>query len=979
MRQRTLLLTAALACSAVIGWFVLDLGDTPARPIEGLEAPRDVAAPLGRNELIRPETLAGPALRAPERVVAAEAPIAAATRHPWEGQLAGVTGRLLEHDGAPAAGLAVELLQIDTTLILPPESTPLRNPSFQVGAGRTDAEGRFHLGGAFREGFHALGIDRGGPRSALRVVERALELGDVVDLGDITLAAFGTLIGSVIDEDGEPVAGARVRFAAVPDFVAETGVFDLRADSLVYVAEGPVAMHFEVPALVAELLDTLPIPTTHTAADGTFRLEGVPLARIVGGVDHPGFVATIVPALEMEGGEHDLGELELTVGRTLRGRVVDRAGQPIAGAEVQAGALLTIAPVGVLRPATPTDAAGRFTVTGVPEMGKVVGFARRSASDSWVEAKPSPDPELLEFQLASAGPVQVLVVGFDNEPVSGAKLAFHAVAENLNSEINMFLQTAATREVKRPHVVREVEPGTYVADGLSHGAWEVEVESAIHPPTRHRFEHHGANTAVHVQCDPGERLAVTVRDTEGQPIEHAHAAVLASQLALIDALATDWTDADGAAELGPFVLLAKGEGDGPGRAGARMAPLLRVVHPKYSDALIPLTAGQGSLAVTLTVPCEIVGRVHWAGAVPDHSYMLLLERRGQSELMEAFSMPRVNLSLPDGSFRFRGLAPGRYKLTLAERYLDQDPIAMIVAEAQPQVRFAQEYEVTAVAPLSVDIDLTPNGLGPTTRVLGSVRVNGSPLQGAKVSLRGSEKREMQTDANGLYAFEDVSAHGHVNVRIDGDVTLPDGTRSRRRLGENWEQLEAGKEVRLDVDLEFEAIKVLVVDASTQLAIAGAKVSVGRAEVSAETGADGRATLSVDRKERFSIDVNADRYAPVQVPVNSKDEPKKEHRVELVRGVICSGHVRFPVQDAGRQWCYLQCTPLSGQTSGPVHHGQPFGTGLNAADEYAFEFTAVAPGRYMANIYTNGNQGEPVEFEVGANGTVGLDFEYRPKP
>ena len=46
-----------------VGWFVLDLGKSPARAIEGLEAPREVASPLGPQELVRPDALAGPRQR----------------------------------------------------------------------------------------------------------------------------------------------------------------------------------------------------------------------------------------------------------------------------------------------------------------------------------------------------------------------------------------------------------------------------------------------------------------------------------------------------------------------------------------------------------------------------------------------------------------------------------------------------------------------------------------------------------------------------------------------------------------------------------------------------------------------------------------------------------------------------------------------------------------------------------------------------
>ena len=123
--------------------------------------------------------------------------------HPWAGKLAGVIGRLVEEDGTPVTDMRVELLEGDFSSLMKVEHAALRLESPDLDEDFTDAEGRFALDGARRGAYHVLNIGRGTGRATLRLIEQALEHGEQTDLGDIVLPAFGTLIGTVIDEDGD--------------------------------------------------------------------------------------------------------------------------------------------------------------------------------------------------------------------------------------------------------------------------------------------------------------------------------------------------------------------------------------------------------------------------------------------------------------------------------------------------------------------------------------------------------------------------------------------------------------------------------------------------------------------------------------------------------------------------------------------------------------------------------------------------------
>jgi len=977
MQHRWSLVAIGLACLAGLAWFLQGPPPPPARPIVG-EGPSALTGPPAAPGAELEAGLAGPAASAApsqrRTVEGAPAP-AVQGEHPWHGQLAGVTGRIVEADGQPIAGLRVDLLQVDASLVLASDRTALGNPSLEVDDTVTGDDGRFVLDDATVGAFHVLGIDRGGPRSTLRIVEQALAYGERIDLGDIALEGFGTLIGTVIDEDGEPVAGARVRVAPVPDIVVEVGVLDLRADSLIAVTEGRELQAFPIPHLLGSQLDRLPVPTTTTAADGSFRLDGVPLKRVVGGVDHPGHVAAVIPGLDVKPGEHDLGELELVYGRTVTGRVVDLAGAPVVGAEVVTGVLQSLAPVGILQPAGTTDAAGAFSLRGVPEVGTVVGFARRSPSDAWVGVQAGAGEERLEFVLPGAARLVLRVHGPDGAPISGARFDFFPQSER--PDMMGFAQVLLLGNVRAParrQSVSEVEPGTYHADALTHGTWMVEAEADGFAPTRQRFEHRTAESLVQLTCAPGQRLTVRVLDAAtGAAVPRAHASIIAPTTAMVGAVAAAWTGADGVAELGPFTPLADALTLGKERGGPEEV-VLRVQHPAYGEHCATLPPGLAVLDVRLAAPCTVTGRIHWGGAVPDRPYMLFLVREGLNDTTAMFATPRLNLSDLEGKFRFTGLAAGRYELTVAERYFEGDPLGIVLAQAEPVMRFEQEIDVTPGEPLFVDVDLTPTGKGPTARIEGSVRVNGAPVADAEVTLNGGERMTLRTDSNGEFRSGELSAIRGVWSTIEGEVEQPDGTRKRRQLDQRWTELAPGQVARIDVDLELATLVLEVRDKATGSLLAGADVQVNGLDGSETTGPDGRATLSVDVKEGASLQVSAEGFAQHMVPLGPQQERANEPLVvELERSVPCAGRVILASAGAGAtgQWSYLHVRNVTS--------GASSGTGIEAENDYSFTLEGLGPGKYQATIYLNGEQGAPVDFELGPTGASDLELEYQPQP
>jgi uncharacterized GH25 family protein len=108
------------------------------------------------------------------------------------------------------------------------------------------------------------------------------------------------------------------------------------------------------------------------ARDGRFILDGVSLGTASVTIVGPTFARRVIDHIAVRDDDLDLGDIDVTAGRRLRGSVVDAAGMPVAGASVvvQHGALNTSIValtdhVSEARGAR-TDATGHFELVGLP-------------------------------------------------------------------------------------------------------------------------------------------------------------------------------------------------------------------------------------------------------------------------------------------------------------------------------------------------------------------------------------------------------------------------------------------------------------------------------------------------------------------------------------------------------------------------------------------------------------------------------------
>jgi protocatechuate 3,4-dioxygenase beta subunit len=222
-----------------------------------------------------------------------------------------IAGRALDPDGKPVAGARIQITQVG-------ESRSWPGPD-RV----TDVEGQFTLSGINPDEEVVVVLRHPGRRLATQVRFSGGQHEKQPAVRDIVLRPLGTVAGQVLKEDQKPLAEAVVQ------------LWMERSRSGFTEVEEPVA----------------------TDAEGRFSFATlVPGARYLIGVRADGFTrasSQAVLVLAEAGKTHRLPALTLLrTDQSITGRVVDPAGQPMAGVRVRAGDRTGV-----------TDAQGRFRLT----------------------------------------------------------------------------------------------------------------------------------------------------------------------------------------------------------------------------------------------------------------------------------------------------------------------------------------------------------------------------------------------------------------------------------------------------------------------------------------------------------------------------------------------------------------------------------------------------------------------------------------
>ena len=162
--------------------------------------------------------------------------------------------------------------------------------------------------------------------------------------------------------------------------------------------------------------------TSIEAADGSFEIPVEAVAHFIV-VDAPGRFPWSAPLVLGSGGEYDLGELVLEPDRSIAGRVVDRlSGAPVADAAIRLGGPHTFATD--VRPAgTGTDQDGAFLLGGLPTDSVTVSVWAKGYPAKYVEVEE--DVDYLDVELSAGATIAGSFALPDGTPVAGSIFVLH--------------------------------------------------------------------------------------------------------------------------------------------------------------------------------------------------------------------------------------------------------------------------------------------------------------------------------------------------------------------------------------------------------------------------------------------------------------------------------------------------------------------------------------------------------------------------
>jgi len=766
--QRSLLVGLILVVAAILGaafWF--SRGDTAPPPPVG-STRNEAPAPVDPAVTTATAPAGEASTRRAERQIAAT--VAAALRDDPEIQagLTGVKGRVVDHAKTPVAGCGVRLYRgaLDTVLVEGMDlfaEQPEFEPDYVAGETKTAEDGRFEIHGVWPRAIFVLFAGIGTDAPVHQIVTRTPSPGEVVDLGDIVLPDAGVITGTVLDDDGEPLAGALVRAADVPGTLAAffpVERFDPQGALLIREPQSPIRV-LEMPRWVKKAFDDLPIPSTTTGTDGAFRLVGVTPGSNMLAVTIRDFLSDVKPSVQVRAGQvKDVGRIKLRRGEELVGRVVDTAGEPVPNAEVFAGSTLSVAPVDLAQAIGKADADGRFEGRGFAP-GKVSVAARRGKGHAWVLAEPQSINGDVLVTLPAAFAATVAVTKADGTPAKEArfKLLQGKPGQGV-AEMHMlgFSPAIDLRDRQKP-----TTEGRWRIENLLAGDYTLLADAPGHAVAFAYFRIVDAEVAVDVRLEAPKVFAVRVLGDTGQPIRNARIFAEARQDNLQDmATLCGRTDAEGRLTIESL----RGE---TARVSAE--------HPRWGAA-----HGEAKLTEELVLrmqqPGSLRGTIRENGKPPTPGKFtvgLYRLRGGSEERGPLEDVPRLVTPAVDGTFTVAALQPGTWDVS-GVNAIDGLRSPGGVFEFMKDLRFFGTMERTRVEVVSgqqavVELEVGEKPLeGPTGTLAGTVTIDGRLGAGCIVTLHTESRRAAaRVDERGRFDLGVVKAGtSWMNVEAPSD-------------------------------------------------------------------------------------------------------------------------------------------------------------------------------------------------------------------
>lgn len=945
-RLGKLFIFALLAVALGVGaWFALSPTPPLASldPATGSEATAESSS-LGAAQMAADTTTAA---RGPERAeVQTKAP-AAETDPEITAALAKFVGRVVEFDGKPAGARVVKLFRIAPQVVLQPNFDLMAAPIPDLdgaiaGETTTAADGRFELPGLWPQSIFLLKADVGGTNPTIKLVDRTPAPAETCDLGDIVLKNGATVTGRVVDESGDPIAGATVRAADIPAVVTQfvpVEQFDL--EGFVIGGRGSDQLVMEMPGWVKKYWAELPIPTATTDGEGRFTLTGIEPGLNMVAATKSGLVAAVQKGVKLTAGQkRDLGKLVMREGEVATGRVVTAAGKPVAGAEVIVGMKLNGVPVTLTRPVVRCDAQGKFECAGLGR-GDVVAAARREPGERWtVESTQSVAKELV-ITLPSRHTLNLRLVSEPGLPIATPRLRLVAAFGDETDALPVMAAMGFAREVsiaaKQTTLpdgriqIRDLDAGTYVlvvaADKHAYGSRKIELTNDLD---------------VELRLPAESAVDVTVLDARGKGIKSAAIFVESNNS-------------------GPESMPHQaGRTDSEGKLHARVpradSAQIQANHPRYGvvSGEVKLPAG-APLVLTFQDPGKIAGVVTDGGKPPELGRYMVLARRPWPEARGPITgMPLFQPIGADGKFEFAALQPGKWVVEVVKS-LDAirsfgSMTEMMWSAWEGQEMPEQEVILAAGTTSQVQLDLSAKRVveGPSARVSGTAYVDGQPAAGMLLYGWGQGRVSGTIDNAGRFDLGQVR-EGHIWLNL-ADRSDQESGPMRRSLWAKSLEVKGGKDITLDIVINTGTVSG-VVTAHDGRPAAGVNVQMSASHdgvshnASGVTDANGRFEIKRVPTGEHTVSASAVDMGRGNTKVTvTAGTHTNDVRLQLNRTYTVKGNVdmtKLPKHEDG-DWAYVVFEPIDGK-------GQSSGVSVDR-DDGTFAADDVSPGKYRIRVH-----------------------------
>lgn len=814
--------------------------------------------------------------------------------------LSGLRGRLVwAGSGEPISGVEVKLGEAWLDAIVPKVEdiagmAEIRAPVVFRASARSDSDGVFLLQGAHSRALLFLAIGLQTDTAGFRVVDRAPGPGELLDLGDILLLERGTVTGRVLDDDGKPVHGARVRVADIPKIAFQFGAEQIDPEGMVLWVQGPYRVVVQFPKWLRKYDEMVPFGNAYTEKDGSFKVTGVrpgsPTMIITKQDLAPIQRTVVVESLQ----QTDLGNLSMGEGEVIQGKFVDSDGKPVTTVSVAAGGGNSVVPVAFIKKPRQVDSKGGFEISGLPRNQLFLVYQRKPGQPWEVSGPHRADDDVKIVLGALAEGLVTIVEGPNKNPYLGKvefsicvadESAFVPGLERMLPGRGHFFRDA---EKKHQWAVRELPQKTYrvIARAESFG-----LASAILDLGRKSKDR---TTELHLIAAPSLRFEVV--DQAGKPVEAARVYWNPSRrredrkrsdMARMPIIVGK-TDAEGVLEVTTIPT-------GSTNFYAR--------HPAFALAHQDEIPTNRVIRLVLGSTGSLEGIVAEDGQPPTEEHTVVAQPIGETRrkfsgvLVPSFATPG-----PGGTFRFGSLQPGTWRLRVVPSLSKLSTPSQMHSLARSTRSRGPDREVEVFPDGSSFLQLelrsrsASDGAG---SIVGSIHVGGEPAKGAWVQTWAGQRRaEVKNDGSfELSGLNDGDLWISVE-RAGASGLLPN------RLWEGRVKIVKGSQETLLLDVQVGDVEVEVVDAvgkpvsGLALALTGKPVQLtghqGQARIAVLTDSMGRAVFGAVPHGEYTLRSAMQRDSTVVLPnvKLSVFRDRVDRKVTAISPVRVSGTVRF---------------------------------------------------------------------------------------